>query len=133
MISRIFLYRLLHLVLRCSSFFFLFSFVLLLYLKNSCWESPNDVTTLANVGYTSYNINVAMLRLSSPPISSSNLHTASKCHFFHLKPRNKISVITDISVLGFTEISENIGGYFDKNIGNEKINKNTLKFMEILC
>ena len=38
--------------------------------------------------------------------------------------------------LDFTEIyeiSENIGGYFDKNIGNAKINKNTLKFMEILC
>ena len=32
-----------------------------------------------------------------------------------------------------SEISENIGGYFDKNIGNAKINKNTLKFMEILC
>ena len=46
--------------------------------------------------------------------------------------------------LDFTEISEiseniggyfhkNIGGYFHKNIGNAKINKNTLKFMEILC
>ena len=38
--------------------------------------------------------------------------------------------------LDFTEISkisENIGGYFDKNIGNAKIYKNTLKFMEILC
>ena len=42
-----------------------------------------------------------------------------------LGARNKISVITDISV--------NIGGYFDKNIGKAKINKNTLKFMEILC
>ena len=31
-----------------------------------------------------------------------------------------------------SEISENIGGYFDKNIGNGKNNKNTLKFMEIL-
>ena len=40
------------------------------------------------------------------------------------------------SYLNFREISEileNIGGYFDKNIGNAKINKNTLKFMEILC
>ena len=45
-----------------------------------------------------------------------------------VKPRNKISVITDIS-----KISVNIGGYFDKNIGKAKINKNTLKFMEILC
>ena len=33
----------------------------------------------------------------------------------------------DISVLG------NIGGYFDKNIGNARINKNTLKFTDILC
>ena len=48
--------------------------------------------------------------------------------------RNKISVITDVSVLGFYEyirISVNIGGYFDKNIDKAKINKNTLKFMEI--
>ena len=42
-----------------------------------------------------------------------------------LGARNKISVINDISV--------NIGEYFDKNIGKEKINKKTLKFMEILC
>ena len=31
------------------------------------------------------------------------------------------------------EISVNISGYFDKNIGKAKINKNTLKFMEIIC
>ena len=48
-------------------------------------------------------------------------------------PRNKISVITDISILGFYGYIENIGGYFDKNIGKAKINKNTLKFMKILC
>ena len=47
--------------------------------------------------------------------------------------RNKISVITDISVLGFYGYIGNISGYFDKNIGKTKINKNTLKFMEILC
>ena len=35
--------------------------------------------------------------------------------------------------MDISEISVNIGGYFDKNIGKEKINKNTLKFMEILC
>ena len=55
----------------------------------------------------------------------------------------------DISVLRFYEYIGNIGGYFDKNIGGyfdknisgyfdknigkAKINKNTLKFMEILC
>ena len=33
----------------------------------------------------------------------------------------------------YRKISENIGGYFDKNIDNAKINKNILKFMEILC
>ena len=38
--------------------------------------------------------------------------------------------------LDFTDISEisvNISGYFDKNIGEAKTNKNTLKFMKILC
>ena len=39
--------------------------------------------------------------------------------------RNKISIITDISVLG---IYGNIDGYFDKNIDNAKINK---KYYEI--
>ena len=42
--------------------------------------------------------------------------------------RNKISLITDISVLGFygyIRKSVNIDGYFDKNIGKAKINKNT--------
>ena len=47
--------------------------------------------------------------------------------------RIKISVITDISILEFYEYIGNIGEYFDKNIGKIKINKNTLKFMEILC
>ena len=47
-------------------------------------------------------------------------------------PRNKISVITDISVLGFYGYIGNIDKYFDKNISKSKINKNTLKFMEIL-
>ena len=51
----------------------------------------------------------------------------------HAHARNKISVITDISVLGFYGYIGNIGGYFDKNIGKTKINKNTLKFIEILC
>ena len=51
----------------------------------------------------------------------------------YLQVRNKISVITDISVLGFYGYIGNIGGYFDKNIGKAKIKKNTLKFMEILC
>ena len=35
---------------------------------------------------------------------------------------------TDIS-----EISVNVSGYFDKNIGKTKINKYILKFMKILC
>ena len=49
------------------------------------------------------------------------------------EPRIKISVIIDISVLGFYGFIGNIGEYFDKNIGRVEINKNTLKFMEILC
>ena len=60
-----------------------------------------NVATLADVGCTSYDLNIEMLghrnmitlqrwnvatlKLSSPPISSSNLHTASKCLIFHLK------------------------------------------------
>ena len=47
-----------------------------------------------------------------------------------VQSKNKISVIT---VLGFHGYIGNIGGYFDKNIGKAKINKNTLKFMEIFC
>ena len=46
---------------------------------------------------------------------------------------NKISVITDILILEFYKYIRNIGGYFDKNIAKAKINKNTLKFMKILC
>ena len=53
--------------------------------------------------------------------------------FTFLGARNKIPIITDISVLGFYGYIGNIGGYFDKNIGKAKINKNHLKFMEILC
>ena len=45
----------------------------------------------------------------------------------------KISVITDISVLGFYGYIGNINRYFDKNIGKTKINKNALKFIEIFC
>ena len=45
----------------------------------------------------------------------------------------KISVITDISVLGFYGYIGNINKYFDKNIGKTKINKNALKFIEIFC
>ena len=49
-----------------------------------------------------------------------------------------MNILTKISVkhLNFTdilEISVNIDEYFDKNIGKAKINKNILKFMEILC
>ena len=47
--------------------------------------------------------------------------------------RNKISVITVISVFKFYGYIENIGRYFDKNISKVKINKNTLKFIKILC
>ena len=47
--------------------------------------------------------------------------------------RNKILVIMNISVLEFYGYIGNIGRYFDKNMGKEKIKKNTLKFMEILC
>ena len=41
----------------------------------------------------------------------------------------EISVLTDISVLGFYGY---IGEYFYMNIDISEINKNTLKFMEIL-
>ena len=47
-----------------------------------------------------------------------------------LEPRLKISVSMDISVLEFYRY---IGGYFYVNIDISEINKNTLKFMEILC
>ena len=50
-----------------------------------------------------------------------------------LTTRNKISIITDISVLVFYGYIGNIVEYFDKNISKAKINKNTLKFMKILC
>ena len=56
-----------------------------------------------------------------------------KTSMLGVKPRNKISVITDILVLGFYGYFGNIGGYFDKNINKAKINKNTLKFIELLC
>ena len=44
----------------------------------------------------------------------------------------KISVSTDISVLEFYGYIGYIGEYFYMNIDISKINKNTLKFMEIL-
>ena len=44
--------------------------------------------------------------------------------------RTKISIITDVSILGFYEYSGNIDEYFNKNIGKTKINKNTLKLMK---
>ena len=50
--------------------------------------------------------------------------------FYQSLARLKILVSTDISVLGFYEY---IGGYFYMNIDISEINKNTLKFMEILC
>ena len=46
--------------------------------------------------------------------------------------RLKISVSTDISILGFYGYIGYIGGYFYMNIDISEINKNTLKFMEIL-
>ena len=45
----------------------------------------------------------------------------------------KISILTDILVLEFYEYIGYIGGYFYMNIDILEINKNTLKFMEILC
>ena len=47
-----------------------------------------------------------------------------------LRVRFKILASTDILVLGFYRY---IGGYFYMNIDISKINKNTLKFIEILC
>ena len=44
----------------------------------------------------------------------------------------EISVSTNISVLEFYGYIGYIGGYFYMNIDISKINKNTLKFMEIL-
>ena len=44
----------------------------------------------------------------------------------------EISVSTDISVLGFYGYIGYIGEYFYMNIDISEINKNTLKFMEIL-
>ena len=58
----------------------------------------------------------------------------------YLYSRLKILVSKDISVLGFYRYIGYIGGYFGyiggyfyMNIDISKINKNTLKFMEILC
>ena len=54
----------------------------------------------------------------------------------YVKQGTKYRYLRIYRYLDFTEISEiseNIGGYFDKNIGNAKIYKNTLKFMKILC
>ena len=47
-------------------------------------------------------------------------------------PRIEISVSTDISILAIYRYIGNIDGYFYMNIDISKINKNTLKFMEIL-
>ena len=44
----------------------------------------------------------------------------------------KISVLTDISVLGFYGYIGYIGGYFYMDIDISEINKNTLKLMETL-
>ena len=44
----------------------------------------------------------------------------------------EISISTDISVLGFYGYIGFIGGYFYMSIDISEINKNTLKFMEIL-
>ena len=58
---------------------------------------------------------------------SNNAFSISK--FPMVQARMEISVSTDISVLGFYKY---IGGYFYMNIDISEINKNTLKFMEIL-
>ena len=55
----------------------------------------------------------------------------------HLYPRLEISVLMDISVLAFYGYigyirDIYIGGYFFMNIDISKINKNTLKFINIL-
>ena len=47
--------------------------------------------------------------------------------------RLEISVLTGISVLEFYGYIGYIGRYFYMSINISKINKNTLKFMEILC
>ena len=48
------------------------------------------------------------------------------------QPRLKITVLTDISVFEFYGYIIYIDGYFYMNIDISEINKNTLKFMEIL-
>ena len=71
---------------------------------------------------------------SSNNLVQSSLYLGFKFFFLYFKCRiPDISVIMDISVLEFYGYIKNIDGYFDKNIGKAKINKNTLKFMEILC
>ena len=45
----------------------------------------------------------------------------------------KISVSTDLSVFEFYGYIGDIGGYFYMNIDISEINKNGLKFIEILC
>ena len=88
-------------------------------------------------GYSGYNQIAIALKIKRKP----HLHVLMTpfllegCHLdcVILQPRIKISMIMDISVFGFYGYIGNIGGYFDKNIGKAKINKNTLKFMEILC
>ena len=60
------------------------------------------------------------------------MHEASReCVWLRsmIQPRLEISVSMDISVLAFYGY---IGGYFFMNIDILKINKNTLKFIEIL-
>ena len=51
----------------------------------------------------------------------------------HLYPRLEISVLMDISVLAFYGYIGYIDGYLFLNIDISKINKNTLKFINILC
>ena len=51
----------------------------------------------------------------------------------HLYPRLEISVLMDVSVLAFYGYIGYIGGYLFLNIDISKINKNTLKFINILC
>ena len=68
------------------------------------------------------------LNVYEPTVANENVSAYLKC-------LNEMCLKMGVTYryLDFTEISKNICGYFDKNIGNAKINKNTLKFTEILC
>lgn len=69
-------------------------------------------------GLTLAGVGVGMVRKHNRPINH------------HSPQRFKILVLMDISLLGFYKY---ISGYFFMNIDIVKTNKNTLKFMVILC